>query len=128
VKLYGTTLNNLVGATYDLQGDGGFAQEFNGATQIINNAGLFEKSAGTGTSAIGTDVAFNNTGTVEIDAGTLTFAGYGSSTNGAFVFSNGSYLDVATAGEFAFSNVRASKNSQSNYGIVANKSSRSRAS
>jgi len=82
VKLYGTTLNNLVGATYDLQGDGGFAQEFNGATQIINNAGLFEKSAGTGTSVIGGGVAYNNTGTVEANSGTLEFDGSFTQTAG----------------------------------------------
>src|SRR5260370_17633186 len=37
----------------------------------INNAGLFRKSGGTGTSTVGSYVQFYNTGTVEVDSGTL---------------------------------------------------------
>ena len=37
----------------------------------INNAGTFWKSAGTGTSIVSNWIAFNNTGTVEVDSGTL---------------------------------------------------------
>lgn len=69
------TINNLAGGTYDLQGNGGFAAGNGGNRGTINNAGTFQKSGGAGTSTIGGGVAFNNTGTVEVTSGTLSFQG-----------------------------------------------------
>ncbi len=74
----GSTLNNLAGAVYDIQGDGygslGNVISGGGDTpgNTINNAGLFRKSAGSGTAAV-VGAFFNNTGTVEVDSGTLAF-------------------------------------------------------
>src|SRR6516164_7258188 len=51
---------------------GGTGQAFN------NSGGLFEKTAGTGTSTVNDPVAFNNTGSVLVGTGTLSFAGGGS--------------------------------------------------
>jgi hypothetical protein len=79
---YPTVLNNAAGAVYDIQGDGGFQWQATGnngngssfsANSTINNNGLFEKTSGTGVSIIGSGVTFNNTGTVEVDGGTLQF-------------------------------------------------------
>jgi hypothetical protein len=66
------TLNNLTGGIYSLQSDSGIAAP-DQPLSIVNNAGLFQKSAGTGTSVIQIGVTFNNTGTVEVDSGTLEF-------------------------------------------------------
>jgi len=75
------TLNNEVGAVYDLQGDGsmrgGYVSPFyNAAPGVFNNAGLFRKSGGTGTSTISDRIAFNNTGRVELASGTLSFGNF----------------------------------------------------
>lgn len=76
---YPSALNNLSGATYDIQGDGGITDPANGSyytapNATFNNAGLFEKTSGSGITAI-SEVVFNNTGTVEVDCGTLHFQG-----------------------------------------------------
>jgi hypothetical protein len=66
-----TTLLNQHGATYDLEADSGISSTSGGGK--ITNAGLLEKSVGTGTSTIG--VRLNNTGTVEVNTGTLLVSG-----------------------------------------------------
>jgi hypothetical protein len=69
---YGGGINNLEGATFDIQGNnffGGF-----GPVPTFKNAGTVLKSAGTGTANLG--VWFNNTGTLEVQRGTLSI-GYG---------------------------------------------------
>ena len=86
----GATLNNLAGAVYNLQGNAQIQQGYSYST--INNAGLFLKSSGTGTAYISPN--FNNTGTVEVDNGTLSI-GMGTSTNGSYVFSNGGQAQVS---------------------------------
>ena len=84
-------VNNQLGATYDLQGDAGMT--YSAAAGTFNNAGLFKKSAGSGTSnAIW---FFNNTGTVEVQSGTFSL-GSGGTHSGTFDVSAG-----ATLGFFA---------------------------
>ena len=85
VTIYGT-LNNQAGALYDLQGDGGLTYGYGGGT--VNNAGTFRKSGGTGTSAVNVD--FNNTGTVEVDSGTLNFPRGYQQTAGSLFLNGGS--------------------------------------
>jgi hypothetical protein len=46
----------------------------------INNAGTLLKSSGTGTATIGVSLAFNNTGSVDVQSGTLALNGGGTST------------------------------------------------
>ena len=75
-------LSNGVGAVYELQDDSGLSPQcyswtpwssYYSSSGRIDNAGLFLKSGGTGQSTVG--VAFNNTGTLEVDSGTLAFNG-----------------------------------------------------
>jgi hypothetical protein len=61
------TIQNSVGATFDLQGDGAVA--FTQGTNRFNNFGTFTKSAGTGRSRWMT--IFSNAGTMNINSGTL---------------------------------------------------------
>jgi len=59
--------------TLDINGNAGFA--LTSGTPTINNAGLFRKLAGTGTSAVAW--RFNNTGTVDVESGTLALSSGG---------------------------------------------------
>ncbi|MCK4626398.1 MAG: hypothetical protein KAV00_13855, partial [Phycisphaerae bacterium] len=92
------TLNNLEGGLYDFQGDGNIAVGHSSAgwakNTVFNNAGTLRKSAGMGESTI--SVPFNNTGTIEVSSGTLTFKGPSSSTDGNFVLANGGRLRFAS--------------------------------
>jgi hypothetical protein len=68
-------LNNLDGAIFDAQSD----DPFSGSTATINNAGTLRKSAGTGgLSSFSTQV--NNTGSVQVQSGTLSFSGGGTNS------------------------------------------------
>jgi hypothetical protein len=84
-------IQNLTGSTFDVQNDETMSYA-SGTNPTFNNAGLFKKSAGTGvTSVVWT---FNNSGTVQIQTGTLSFAGDGSHT-GSFDVAAGAMLDFA---------------------------------
>ena len=63
-------LDNTSTGTYDIAGAGGIGQGSSTAS-YIDNAGLFEKTGGTGASAITPYVI--NAGTLEVSAGTLDF-------------------------------------------------------
>jgi len=67
----GAIFNNQLGALLDLQGSNRLANDVGAAT--LNNAGIFRKSASTGT----VDVYFgmNNTGEVQVQNGTLALRG-----------------------------------------------------
>ncbi|MFA7345471.1 MAG: PEP-CTERM sorting domain-containing protein, partial [Terrimicrobiaceae bacterium] len=93
-------LNNAADGTYELTGDGSFAAGdfYNGYSYTttpgagvgtINNAGTFRKSGGTGTSTVASTIAFNNSGTVEVDSGTVNFQGSYTQSNGKLVLKNG---------------------------------------
>jgi hypothetical protein len=87
------TINNLAGSLWDLQGDNNYvARNGSPGTYVINNAGTFRKSAGTGTSWI--EPCFNNTGTVEVDNGTLEIDN-GSSNAAHYEFANGGRLNAS---------------------------------
>ena len=79
----GAVLNNLVGYTLDVQNDQSFVAA-GSPLPTINNAGVFLKSAGSATTTASTNVRFNNTGTVEVQTGTVSLNGGGTS-NGDFV-------------------------------------------
>jgi hypothetical protein len=67
--------NNLASAVFDIQNNQSLilpAGEPPGSS-VFNNAGTFRKSMGGGTTTIG--VFFNNTGTVDIQSGTVDFTG-----------------------------------------------------
>jgi cysteine-rich repeat protein len=80
-------LNNLAGATLDVQGDAGFSGFL--AHGVINSTGLLQKSSGSGTSAI--SCRFNNTGTVAVQSGTLDLKNNGTHTGG-FTVATGATL------------------------------------
>ncbi|QAA81106.1 BspA family leucine-rich repeat surface protein [Aequorivita sp. H23M31] len=66
--LYDTSVfNNTVSGTFDLQSDAGVS--YNGTEHSFINAGLFKKSAGSGTSLI--YPILTNTGTIAVESGTM---------------------------------------------------------
>ena len=96
------TLNNLAGATYELQSgslpNGRFTNEDN---NTFNNSGTFIKTGTTGSSI---NVRFNNLedSTLNIQEGTLSLNGGGSSTGSTYTFDNDSELQT-TGGTFNYS-------------------------
>jgi hypothetical protein len=72
----GAVINNQQGATFNVQIDQNVRT--NGALAAFNNNGTFLESTSTGTSTI--SAQFNNTGSVEVQTGTLVLAGGGTST------------------------------------------------
>jgi hypothetical protein len=68
----GAVINNLAGATWNLENDSAIGFE-GGTTPVFNNAGTFQKTGGTSSSGggIGAEITFNNTGTVTDSSGTL---------------------------------------------------------
>ena len=79
-----SVINNLAGGLWDIKNDGGINGYYSNGTPVINNAGTFRKSGGTGTSTI--DSKFNNLsgGVISVQSGTLTLAGASSSVGGTF--------------------------------------------
>ncbi len=72
----GSIINNT--GTWDAQTDGAAIVNYYGGATTFNNSGTFRKSAGTGTSSI--TILFTNTGTVDVQSGTLSLGANGSST------------------------------------------------
>ena len=94
----GGSFTNAAGAVYDLQSDANIGQ----SDYAFNNAGLFKKSGGTGTSTL-TSGFSNQGGTVEVDSGTLqlpTNTGSSTSTGGTFNVAAGALLDLGGGGHF----------------------------
>jgi hypothetical protein len=91
----GASFNNLGSATFDVQTDTVSSASFSGsgASNTFNNAGLFHKGSTSGTAFIG--IAFNNSGAVDVQAGTLNLNGGGDST-GSFVVEAGATLGFNT--------------------------------
>lgn len=76
-------IDNLAGAVFNARND----QAVNCACyggEYFNNAGLFRKSVGTKTTTI--NVAFNNTGTADVQSGTISLQGNYSLTGGTLNF------------------------------------------
>jgi RNase P/RNase MRP subunit POP5 len=63
------------GATFNTVGEGDFGYYYSGAHEILNE-GTFIRS-GAGTTTVGSSIAFNTSGTVEVQAGTLQLSGGG---------------------------------------------------
>src|SRR5262249_25262872 len=98
----GAAWNNLPGSTLDPRSDTSFYFSGIGGLAPFNNQGTFRKSAGTGSTSI--CVAFNNSGSLDVQSGTVALTRGGSST-GTFseaagsrlVFSSGTYTLQAGA-------------------------------
>ena len=86
----GATLNNLANGTLDIQTDVALTTNNASPMLVINNAGRFVKSAGTQTSLIAANL--NNSGTIEVEAGTLQFQGSWSQTAGSTTVDGGTVL------------------------------------
>ena len=87
----GAVIDNLAAGVFDVQADVDMVH-FMGAPTAFHNSGTFRKTAGTGTTSI--DIEFNNSGTVEVQTGTLSLAGGGISS-GTFAVSPGATLKFA---------------------------------
>ncbi len=90
----GAIFNNLAGGVFDVQNDAGFFYNCGslcGTAATFNNAGTFQKTAGTGTTGFITTL-FNNTGTVTVQSGTLNLAA-GGTGNGSFTGAAGTTLN-----------------------------------
>jgi hypothetical protein len=85
------TFNNLAGGTVNIQNNASFAFS-SGVNPTFNNQGTVRKSVGTGTTTFTSGIAFNNSGTVDLQTGTLVLAGGGSSS-GAFTGAGGTTLN-----------------------------------
>lgn len=84
---------NLPGAIFDIQSDQNMANYYGG--EYFNNAGLLRKRITTGTTTI--NPILNNTGTVDIQTGTLTYNNSGS-VSGTFLVASGAILNLNGGG------------------------------
>ena len=91
------TINNLAGAVFDLQNDQGINRIY-AIDSVVNNAGTFQKSGGSGTSSI--NWTFNNTGTLKVLSGTLSISSAFYNTGTANVQA-GSTLNLSGGGTSA---------------------------
>lgn len=92
----GGILNIASGTIFDAQGDG--TLNFGATSAVVNNNGTFQKSAGAGVTTVGPTVTFNNSGTVDVQTGTLQLGSSGGTHSGTFDatgatlrFSNGTH-------------------------------------
>ena len=89
----GAVFNNLSGGVFDAQGDAFIDQDL-GAAATFNNAGTLKKSGGTGTTTF--EPIFNNTGSVQVQSGTLKFTLGGGTSSGSFDAVSGTTLDFGS--------------------------------
>ena len=94
----GAILENQASGLVDLQNDRMLLSLSSGTRPTINNAGIFRKSAGTGTS--NTPALFNNTGTVDVQTGTLSLEG-GGAGNGVFNVAGSAILRIGNSTIYA---------------------------
>lgn len=87
-------VNNNAGATWNLLADA----DINGASGTFNNSGTFEKTGGSGTSAV--QAGFVNSGSVQANSGTLNFATLFSQTSGN-TFLGGGILSLSSPATFS---------------------------
>src|SRR6516162_5886831 len=74
------TLVNAAGATFDDQNTANYNIIQQAGSGVFDNAGLFDKTAASGASTTTIGTAFNNSGILEVDAGTVDLIGGGTST------------------------------------------------
>jgi hypothetical protein len=86
----GAILNNLSSGTIDIQTDATISFNNAGQRLVIHNAGDFVKSAGAGITSI--DASLNNSGNIEVKAGTLDFQGSWTQTQGSTIIESGNVL------------------------------------
>jgi hypothetical protein len=84
--------SNAPAATLDLLADG---LVFSGGTLSLANAGTLRKTAGTGSSTI--NVSCSNSGTVQVNTGTMSFGVYFTQNGGQTVLNGGNLVFAQTA-------------------------------
>src|ERR1017187_10250784 len=94
----GARLENRPGGLLDVQLDGNFSAQ--GGTPVINNAGTFRKSGGSGTLTMSSAFVFNNSGLVSVQTGSLSFVN-GFASIGTFDVAGGAAVQL-TGGTFNF--------------------------
>ena len=77
----GSVFNNLAGSTFTIENDAPWIDDGSGATRSFNNYGILIKSGMTGSTTF--DMAFNNSGTVNVQSGTLILGSGGTIDAGA---------------------------------------------
>lgn len=87
----GATINNQSGGVFDIRNDA--VIDLTAGSATINNAGTWKKSAVTGVSTI--EAVFNNTGTLEVQTGTVYLSG-GFPNFASSTLTGGSYLVSGT--------------------------------
>ena len=87
----GGTVDNY--GIWNCQSDQTFNNAYGGTGTTFNNYGTFIKSGNSGTTLLDSGVAFNNTGTVNAQSGTLDFNGGGTSSGGTYSEASGAFLD-----------------------------------
>ena len=73
INVTSSSITNRAGALFHAQNAAQIS--FGGGVCRLDNAGTFRKSASAGTTTVQSGMTFNNSGTVEIQSGTLTFSG-----------------------------------------------------
>ncbi|MBI4661358.1 MAG: hypothetical protein HY735_21250, partial [Verrucomicrobia bacterium] len=86
-------INNQAGGVFEALNDASLQHFSQSVPAVFNNAGVFRKSVGTNVTLI-QNVAFNNSGKVEIQSGTLSFPN-GFANRGTFDVAAGAKLDLA---------------------------------
>jgi hypothetical protein len=82
------TLENTASGTYDLQSDAGLT-----SSGFFTNAGTLRKSNGTGTSNVSNQF-FNEGGSIEVQAGTLSLLLFSASTGGNFTAASRTAIEL----------------------------------
>ena len=90
LNFFGMATFNNMGTFRVEHTDNGFIQDVGGTgTKTFNNAGSFIKETGTGITTIGNGIVFNNTGEVQVLAGTLGFQTTFTQTSGSILLNGG---------------------------------------
>ena len=91
-----STILNEAGALWQVQGDRTIASNFSVAGNTFTNAGTLRKASGTGTLTFGGGlISIFNTGTMEIQSGTINAAGSAFNSSGHIAVSAGVSLNLA---------------------------------
>lgn len=90
----GAVLNNSGGGVLDLQSDITLSYDNIPPMAALNNAGIFLKSGGSGSSSLGAD--FKNWGSVDIQSGIVNFQGYWVQTAGTAQVDAGATVAAGT--------------------------------
>jgi hypothetical protein len=92
IAMNGAVITNRAGALFSARNPTSIA--FAGGSSRLDNAGTFRNSASAGTTTIQSGISFNNSGTVEIQGGTLALGGGGFNT-GTITVPAGSTLNFS---------------------------------